>query len=289
MHPSRRLHRLALVREHCSSYNIMKSLPLRRSVYTLCPRCSSSPDRAPFSLSPSSFTRKFAFPFPPTRRHITNSRAVARNGEDSLGDSDPSQAHPLSGYYADILNTDSPYKKWPVKPGPVSQSPEGTASTSTSEPQSREERMSIVFGTRLASPGYRSTRYNPATTSPEATWKTINGVAIPPRPDEPDNCCMSGCVHCVWDDYRSEMEEWAGRVKNAQAKGASKSRTGDMLHTPRPEVDSASISMDDDGGGSETNWSLPDQGDDLFAGIPVGIREFMKTEKRLRQKHEAAA
>jgi hypothetical protein len=47
--------------------------------------------------------------------------------------------------------------------------------------------------------------------------------------------------------------------------------------------------MDDDGGGSEANWVPPapgeDLGDDLFAGIPVGIREFMKTEKRLREKH----
>lgn len=44
-------------------------------------------------------------------------------------------------------------------------------------------------------------------------------------------------------------------------------------------------SMDDDGGGSETNWNMESVGDDLFSGIPVGIKEFMKTEKRLREKH----
>ena len=125
--------------------------------------------------------------------------------------------------------------------------------------------------------------------SPESTWKTINGVAIPPRPQEPDNCCMSGCVHCVWDDFRDEMEQWAGRVEHAKAKGATRSPVGDMLHGPRPEVDNASISMDDDGGGSESNWPVPDQAEDLFAGIPVGIREFMKTEKKLREKHQHEA
>lgn len=124
---------------------------------------------------------------------------------------------------------------------------------------------------------------------PESTWKAINGVPIPPRPVEPDNCCMSGCAHCVWDDFRDDMEEWASRVEKAYARAKAKEPEKDLRQTQRAEVQSASVSMDDDGGGSETNWSLPtSQGeDDLFAGIPVGIREFMKTEKKLRQKHQA--
>ncbi|OOF91279.1 hypothetical protein ASPCADRAFT_211111 [Aspergillus carbonarius ITEM 5010] len=108
----------------------------------------------------------------------------------------------------------------------------------------------------------------------------------PPRPEEPDNCCMSGCVHCVWDDFRDELEDWASRLEQAKAKGVTKSGATDMRHTPRAEVATASTSMDDDGGGSETNWSVPKSGDDLFADIPVGIREFMKTEKKLKQRHQ---
>lgn len=26
----------------------------------------------------------------------------------------------------------------------------------------------------------------------------VAGVRIPPKPLEPDNCCMSGCVNCTW-------------------------------------------------------------------------------------------
>ena len=55
-------------------------------------------------------------------------------------------------------------------------------------------------------------------------------------------------------------------------------------------------SMDDDGGGSETNWDVADIGnmgragewgmEKLFEGVPVGIREFMRTEKRLKERHK---
>lgn len=149
--------------------------------------------------------------------------------------------------------------------------------------------MAIVFGTRLAGPG-RSSRYNPGEVPPESQWKTRNGVPIPPRPEEPDNCCMSGCVHCVWDDFRDEMEDWAARVESAKAKGGPEKGTRDMRAAPRAEVNSASQSMDDDGGGSETNWPAPPREDeDLFSTIPVGIREFMKTEKKLRIKHQKEA
>jgi len=96
---------------------------------------------------------------------------------------------------------------------------------------------------------------------------------------------MSGCVHCVWDDFRDEMEEWAARVEEARARATSTGMERDVRQARREEVESASTSMDDDGGGSETNWSLPTAIDeDLFANIPVGIREFMKTEKKLRDK-----
>lgn len=54
-------------------------------------------------------------------------------------------------------------------------------------------------------------------------------------------------------------------------------------------------SMDSDGGGSETTWR-PQVGDtkiaknlwdeQVFEGVPMGIREFMKQEKRLKERHE---
>lgn len=45
--------------------------------------------------------------------------------------------------------------------------------------------------------------------------KTIGGVVVPKRPIEPDNCCMSGCINCVWDLFGEDMEEWKTKTKEA--------------------------------------------------------------------------
>lgn len=98
------------------------------------------------------------------------------------------------------------------------------------------------------------------------------------------------CCSCVWDDYRDDVESWAARLKEAQAKGSqsgeSVTKTA-KIGFPRPEVQASSGSMDDDGGGSEALWQAPSveaDPDALFADIPIGIREFMATEKRIRDR-----
>lgn len=137
------------------------------------------------------------------------------------------------------------------------------------------------------------------------------GVWVPQRPDEPDDCCMSGCVNCVWDLYRDEMEEWVAKRKEAEH-ALKKEQSLEWARKKRRRADSgmsgttgttggeqlfgvaedgAASTMDDDGG-SERLWGKPvDSGlmdDDLFKDIPVGIREFMRQEKRLKEKHAKA-
>ena len=190
-----------------------------------------------------------------------------------------SQAQPLGDFYTDLLNQ------------PIPKASKATSSSSLptfvrSGDESKEARAQKLFG-NLKGSGYERTTDR----TPDATWRTMNGVPVPPRPGEPDNCCMSGCAHCVWDDYRDDVEQWAHRLREAQAKGSvpSEERTT-KAHMARPEVASASGSMDDDGGGSESLWTTPSPGADedaLFSEIPVGIREFMATEKRIRDRKKA--
>ena len=176
------------------------------------------------------------------------------------------QAQPLGGFYEDLLAT------------PV---PQAARVRKSDESKVGSSGPKIFYGAERKYRGGISD-------TPDSTWRTVNGVPIPPRPEEPDNCCMSGCVHCVWDDYRDEVERWAFQLRQAQAKahGVGMDRSP-KVGMSRPEVADASISMDDDGGGSEALWdseSTVALGEDLFQGIPVGIREFMATEKRLRDR-----
>lgn len=143
----------------------------------------------------------------------------------------------------------------------------------------------VVFGSRLAGPMERADQKR-------AESKSIAGVLVPPKPTEPDNCCMSGCVNCVWDLYRDDMEEWAAKTAEARAAMQAQKQSGQAtgMMTREPGVPThVATSMDDDGGGSETNWdvgsTMSGQSGDLFAGIPVGIREFMRTEKMLKDRH----
>jgi len=212
------------------------------------------------------------------RRTFHQSPAILNSPPDRSQE----QALPLGDFYTDLLATPIPKPAHPTVPLPT---------FVQSGDQSKEERARRLFGTMER---YRSS----VSESPDATWRTINGVPIPPRPEEPDNCCMSGCVHCVWDDYRDDVESWANRLHEAQAKAPTKNTIGDSakIELPRPEISQASGSMDDDGGGSEGLWASPSpstsatsstDGDELFQSIPVGIREFMATEKRIRDRKKS--
>ncbi|KAJ9602807.1 hypothetical protein H2200_012587 [Cladophialophora chaetospira] len=190
------------------------------------------------------------------------------------------QAVPLGDFYTDLLSSPIPKKSQAGTHLPTFVQSGGD--------KTKEERAKLLFGS-IEGSGYERHTYD----KPDATWRTINGVPVPPRPAEPDNCCMSGCVHCVWDDYRDDVESWAGRLAEAQAKAPKRraSAGSPKVDMSRPEVDHASGSMDDDGGGSESLWTEPsgsaDDDDVLFQGIPVGIREFMATEKRIRDRRRA--
>ncbi|KAK3401829.1 oxidoreductase-like protein [Sordaria brevicollis] len=227
--------------------------------------------------------------------------------------------------------------------------PQESQQNAGSEDEGEAGSTKIIFSASLASAAQRAERL----ASIRAQSKLVAGVLVPPRPEEPDNCCMSGCVNCVWDLYRDEMEAWATATAEAEQRLAAQDaglgeegavavtgavEAGGSQQTPSsssaaaPTSEAAAsenvkkgtelggtahsvvdqrgaVSMDDDGGGSSSNWDFgtaqtPATGaagaasgaktsaatdttwnDDLYKNVPVGIREFMKQEKRLKEKH----
>ncbi|KAI1104996.1 oxidoreductase-like protein [Jackrogersella minutella] len=236
------------------------------------------------------------------------------------------QAMPLGAYYEAILNkpqpipavkpeeppTSSPKSPRPaVKKTPPAKKPRDGNSAAASpsspsgpetsaKPATAQEKARIIFGSRLVGPAERAERLEAI----RNRSTLIAGVLVPPRPEEPDNCCMSGCVNCVWDRFRDDMEEWAAAsTRAAQALQAQRSQShtekakGVEERLPGQAGPAEAVSMDDDGGGSETNWQTDFKvagqpkiakdlwDDDLYKNVPVGIREFMKQEKKLKEKH----
>ena len=198
------------------------------------------------------------------------------------GDTPSEQADPFHGYYADLLNAPlrsvQPGTRTAPAPSPIDELPK-------TEEEERVAKARVVFGSRLAGPAERRREIDKAS-------QNIAGILVPPKPDEPDNCCMSGCVNCVWDGYRDELEEWAEQSAKARAKIQQQRIRGQATGVMAKEANMPKLvatSMDEDGGRSGTNWagmeSFGQDGADLFADIPVGIREFMKTEKRLKARH----
>lgn len=287
---------------------------MRRSV--LSPRGTRGPIQAVLRTQPR---RRFATP---PIKNTTIPKPIEPSKE---------QAIPVGPYYESILDSarlipetypirppssaipepETPSKTQPGKKPKTPKAdtakaspPTPSAPTPTPPPDSPEEKVRVIFGTRLAGPSERAERL--AAIKNRST--VIAGVRVPPKPEEPDNCCMSGCVNCVWDLFRDDIEEWAAANQEAErrlrAQEAGVGATEDSM-APRAEVrvghqelDHGAVSMDDDGGGSSGNWDVGDMGqesdaklskdfwdEELYKNIPIGIQEFMKQEKRLKQKH----
>jgi hypothetical protein len=207
------------------------------------------------------------------------------------------QAMPLGPYYESILITPQPVpevkpeepptsspksprttaRKTPAKKAPASEKPADKAASSTtttsitSNPAlpstaTAQEKARIVFGSTLAGPVERAERL--AALRSRST--VVAGIVVPPRPEEPDNCCMSGCVDCVWERYRDEMEGWA--LASAAAERALLAQKAEKHEQELKKADRPAI--------AKNLWD-----DELYKNVPVGIREFMKQEKKLKEKH----
>lgn len=72
-------------------------------------------------------------------------------------------------------------------------------------------------------------------------------------------------MNCVWDAYREEVEEWAARRRKSEGIALRGGVDGNM----------------EDLDGTRAEQVLQRE---LFEGVPVGIKEFMILEKRLREK-----
>ncbi|KAK4225749.1 oxidoreductase-like protein [Podospora fimiseda] len=251
------------------------------------PSKPASPPKNPTNAASSSSEAPKDKPAPPRKEFKPRKPRTNGTKEKSVYSS-PSSSE---------IDDDVPPSSDPPPPPPISSSTE----SNTPDSSQAEQRARVIFGSSLAGPAERAERLARI----KNQSRLIAGVLVPPKPDEPDNCCMSGCVNCVWDRYRDEMEEWVFKSKEAEARlaareaGAEVAATEESVQQQKQKINlgvheldgRGAVSIDDDGGGSSSNWTREETiaknlwDDDLYKNVPVGIREFMKQEKRLKEKH----
>ncbi|KAM3496984.1 hypothetical protein MY10362_009646 [Beauveria mimosiformis] len=272
---------------------------------TVCRFCRTSP----------TFWRAFSSSAAAKTKTATTTTTTTLPPTDRTSKPDWPQRQPRGEYYDILLRDPTPYDTItttkaseplgaasPAAPSPPPPPPPAktydTISSRTAYSNSNDtdtattaaaERARVIFGSRLLGPAERADRA--AGRAAQAT--TIAGVRVPPRPEEPDNCCMSGCVNCVWDLYREDMEEWTLASGEARKRLAGSAAATAAAAAAASAGGGAGLGG---GGGFEKNLAMGAVGDatitkdmwtdDVFRNVPVGIREFMKQEKRLKEKHQ---
>lgn len=93
----------------------------------------------------------------------------------------------------------------------------------------------------------------------------------------------------MWDLFREEVEEWAARQTRAHRSDvARESKKARSMRGRGKRASGEKCEEADDGHVVDGRYEGVDQiQEGLFDNVPVGIREFMNTEKRLRERRQA--
>ncbi|KAG5418979.1 hypothetical protein I9W82_003698 [Candida metapsilosis] len=150
---------------------------------------------------------------------------------------------------------------------------------------SAEERIAKVFGGRIKGENRQA-----SSRVERGEPKVIAGITVPSRPPEPDNCCMSGCINCVWELFQDDLNEWnEKRDKAAKKLVADGGRWPENFNPPlkllkRENYPPSLANLSD----SELTPERVEGNvqDETWGDVPVTIRVFTEVEKRIKARHK---
>ncbi|KAH3680890.1 hypothetical protein WICMUC_000033 [Wickerhamomyces mucosus] len=167
-----------------------------------------------------------------------------------------------------------------------------------------EERMKDVFGGRIKGDDRVSSSRKELSEE-----RVIGGILITKKPIEPDNCCMSGCVNCVWEQYNDDLRHWRDRRREAAAKINQTNEIWPADYNPplsllniknlpdqlkerkrkseeKPKITTASYFpvIGKPGAQNLTN-NVDEEEAESWKDVPVSFKVFAETEKLIKSKH----
>lgn len=154
---------------------------------------------------------------------------------------------------------------------------------------SSDEKIALVFGGRLNGEDRimrsRITRKEP---------KRIAGVLVPAKPEEPDNCCMSGCINCVWEIYNQDVQDWnLKRNKAAEMLSKTGGRWPESFAAPVKKLRSENLPLSiANSSAQEAKSTLSEyqitQGvdEEAWSLVPIGIKVFADVDSKIKARHK---
>ncbi|KAK4688865.1 hypothetical protein P7C73_g1248, partial [Tremellales sp. Uapishka_1] len=99
-----------------------------------------------------------------------------------------------------------------------STAPAGSSLQEIPAPADRQDSTKQAVQVPAMIPLHDSSASSPLAPAERRDTLIVQGVSIPPKPRPPkeEECCMSGCINCVYTVYSEEMEEYNASIKLAQ-------------------------------------------------------------------------
>lgn len=143
-----------------------------------------------------------------------------------------------------------------------------------------EQRIEKIFGGRIKGDAPRSSsRIN------RGEAKVIAGITVPDKPKEPDNCCMSGCINCVWELFNEDVKDWNDKRKSAAQHLAEKGgKWPSNFYAPIQYLKEENYPEDFDGQPADVKALDKSEDEESWGNVPVTIRVFAEMEKKLKAK-----
>ena len=150
---------------------------------------------------------------------------------------------------------------------------------------SPEERIAKVFGGRIKGEDRQA-----SSRIERGEPKVIAGITVPSRPPEPDNCCMSGCINCVWELFQEDLKDWNEKREMAAKKlVANGGRWPENFNPPLKALKRENY--------PPSLAELPDSEltpervegtvqDETWGDVPVTIRVFTEVEKKIKARRK---
>lgn len=183
----------------------------------------------------------------------------------------------------------------PTHPGEMSKKEKPKEKEKVKEPidiskLSQEEKIKLVFGGRI-----KGEDRLPTSRTMRDESQIIAGVRVSAKPIEPDNCCMSGCINCVWEIYNQDVREWnEERTEAAKRLTIAGGRWPENFYAPvsllkRDNLPLSIVRLDPNAG-LETPPSKKQLDelvhDESWGLVPVGIQVFTDIEKKIKARHQ---